>query len=235
MKRMMMISMLAVLTAVPSVAQYTRRPAPRPVTPTHSRPVTPVHRSHYAPISRHHSSIDSYFGLRIGLSVATVNADSHYLDGGTPTSGLNLGFTAGVQVAPATPLYLETGLSYVEKGGKGGPNDAFTYNMNYLEVPLLIKYQHNFDAVTSIQPFAGVYCAAGIGGKIKDQDYRQTYNSFSDDAFKRMDAGLRLGCGLQFDYLYAELGYDIGLSNVSHDDFDTAHTGCFFASIGVNF
>ena len=142
---------------------------------------------------------------------------------------------AGLQVAPATPLYLETGLSYIEKGGKGGLYDSYSYNMNYLEVPLLIKYQYNFDYETSIQPFVGVYGALGVSGKIKDQDQRQIYNSFADDAFKRLDGGLRIGCGLQYDYLYAELGYDFGLANVSRDDFDTAHTGCFFANIGINF
>ena len=227
MKRMIMISMLAVLTAVPSMAQYVRRP--------YSRPVTPYRSSYYADVPRHHSAICGYFGLRVGFGVATVNADDRYLDGDSPKAGLNIGVAAGVQLAPATPLYLETGLSYIEKGGKGGPNGSYSYGLNYLEVPFLIKYQHNFDRLTSIQPFAGVYCAAGVGGKIKEKDQRLTQSSFSDDAFKRFDGGVRIGCGLQFDHLYAELGYDIGLTNVSRDDFNTAHTGCFFANVGVNF
>ena len=134
MKRMMMISMLAVLTAVPSVAQYVRRP--------YSRPVAPSYRSHYTTTPRHRSALDGYFGLRIGLGVGTVNADDRYLDGGSPKAGLNVGMVAGLQLAPATPLYLETGLSYIEKGGKGGPYDAYNYSLNYLEVPLLVKYQH---------------------------------------------------------------------------------------------
>ena len=221
---MMMITMLAVLTAVPSVAQYVRH--------RHVRPVTVAPRSYYDNGYRHHSIVDSYFGFRIGMGVATVNADDRYLDGGSPKTGLNVGFVAGIQAAPATPIYLETGLSYVEKGGKNG---AYSYNMNYLEVPLLMKYQHNFDRLTSIQPFVGVYCAAGIGGNIKEQDRRLSYSSFADDAFRRFDGGIRLGCGLQFDHLYAEVGYDIGLANVSRDDFNTAHTGCFFANVGVNF
>ncbi len=227
MKRMMMILMLAALTAVPSVAQYVRRP--------YGRPVPPRHRSYYADAPRTRSAVGGYFGLRIGLDVATVNADDRFLDGDSPKAGLGIGFAAGLQVAPATPVYLETGLSYVEKGGKGGTGGSYTYSMNYLEVPFLVKYQHNFDRLTSIQPFAGVYCATGISGKIKEKDCRQTQSTFSDDAFKRFDGGLRLGCGLQFDHLYAELGYDIGLANVSHDDFNTAHTGCFFANVGVNF
>jgi hypothetical protein len=167
--------------------------------------------------------------------VATVNADDPFLDGGSPKAGFNVGVVAGLQVAPATPLYLETGLSYVEKGGKGGGRDSYTYTMNYLEVPLLVKYQHNLDYETSIQPFIGVYGALGVSGKIRAQDQRLLYNAFAEDAFRRLDGGLRIGCGLEFDLLYAEVGYDIGLSNVSHDDFDTAHTGYFYANIGMNF
>ena len=224
MKRIMMITMLAVLTAVPSVAQYVRRP--------YTRPVPPSYRSHYTPVSRSRSAIDGYLGLRIGLGVATVNADDRFLDGGSPKAGLSLGLVGGLQLAPATPLYLETGLSYTEKGGKNG---TYSYNMNYLEVPLLVKYQHNFDPLTSIQPVVGVYCSAGVSGKIKEKNERRSFSAFSDDAFRRFDGGLRLGCGLQFDHLYAELGYDIGLANVSRDDFSQAHTGCFFANVGVNF
>lgn len=235
MKRMMMISMLAVLTAVPSVAQYTRRPVPRPSAPTYSRPAAPRANGYYAPTTHRYAATDSYFGLRLGLGVATVNADNPYLDGGSPKAGFNVGVVAGLQVAPATPLYVETGLSYTEKGGKGGSRDSYTYTMNYLEVPLLVKYQYNLDHETSIQPFVGVYGALGVSGKIKAQDQRQLYNSFADDTFKRLDGGLRIGCGLEFDLLYAEVGYDFGLSNVSQDDFDAAHTGCFFANIGINF
>ena len=162
----MMITMLAVLTAVPSVAQYVRRP--------YTRPVPPSYRSHYTPAPRSRSAIDGYLGLRIGLGVATVNADDRFLDGGSPKAGLNLGVVGGLQLAPATPLYLETGLSYTEKGGKNG---TYSYNMNYLEVPLLVKYQHNLDPLTSIQPFVGVYCSAGVSGKIKEKNERRSFSA----------------------------------------------------------
>ena len=33
----------------------------------------------------------------------------------------------------------------------------------------------------------------------------------------------------------AEMGYDFGLANTSHDYFDTSHTGTLFTTIGVNF
>lgn len=40
---------------------------------------------------------------------------------------------------------------------------------------------------------------------------------------------------MQFDLLYAEVGYDIGLSNISQDYFDSTRTGSLFATVGVNF
>lgn len=229
MKRIMMISVMAILTVLPVTAQYPRSRYGRPL------PQRSAYSGSYQPRS-YQRTTDVYYGLRLGLGVATVSSDDRYLDGGSPKVGLGLGVVAGFQLAPATPVFFETGVLYTEKGGKGSyGGHTFTYNMDYLEVPLLMKYQHNFDRLTSIQPFAGVYASVGVGGKIKDFNERQAYSSFDDEGFKRWDAGLRLGCGLQFDHLYAEVGYDLGLANVSHDYFDTAHTGCFFANIGVNF
>ena len=77
--------------------------------------------------------------------------------------------------------------------------------------------------------------SVGVGGKIKDFGMRQAFSSFDDDAFKRFDGGIRIGCGIQYDFLYAEMGYDFGLANISHDYFDTSHTGTLFTTIGVNF
>ena len=73
--------------------------------------------------------------------------------------------------------------------------------------------------------------------KIKDFDERAAYNSFSDSpySFRRMDAGLRTGCGLQIDMFYAELSYDLGLANICKDDFDTSKNGALMLSLGVNF
>ena len=203
------------------------------------RPRTPYARSYnrtVRPVSVHRSLTNSYYGLRIGASFSTVNSDDRYLDGGSARSGLNVGAVAGFQIAPLAPIYFETGLSYIEKGGKGSCDGArFTYNLDYLEMPLVLKYDYRVDGMLSIQPFLGGYVAAGIGGKIKDFGHRQAYSSFDDEGFKRFDAGIKVGCGVQYNFLYAELGYDFGLSNISQDYFDTSRTGSLFATVGVNF
>ena len=225
MKRIM-IAMLSLMLTLPMMAQYGR---PRNYGSTYGR-------SSYSRPTYRHNPVNSYVGFRIGGAFSTVNSDDKYLDGGTMRSGLNVGVVAGFQVAPHAPIYFETGLSYVEKGGKGSYDGSkFTYNLDYLEVPLLLKYDCRVDRDLSIQPFIGGYLAAGVGGKIKDFGHRQAYSSFDDDAFQRFDGGIKLGCGVQFNYLYAELGYDIGLANISRDYFDDAHTGSLFATIGINF
>ena len=220
MKRMM-IAMLSLALTIPALAQYVR---PR----YYSRA---VYRDYREPIA-----LDVYYGLRLGGSFATVRSDDKYLHGGSMKAGLNVGAVAGFQLGYRSPVYFETGVYYIEKGGEGRYDDAkFTYNLNYLEVPLLMKFRIGVDRGFSIQPFAGGYLSAGVGGQIKDFGHRQAFGSFSKEGFKRFDGGLRLGCGMQIDMFYAEVGYDIGLSNISQDYFDNTRTGSLFATIGVNF
>lgn len=182
---------------------------------------------------------DSYFGMRVGLGLATVSSDSHYLDGGKAKAGLNVGFVAGMQLVPNTPLYVESGLYYTEKGGKKKDGaDNFTYNLNYLEVPLLFKYKIYTSSDFTIEPFLGGYVSCGVGGKIKDYEYKTSYSSFGDkydDNFRRFDAGVKVGCGLGFDIFYVGASYDFGLANVGKDSFHDSSTGCFNLDFGLNF
>lgn len=242
MKRIIIITISSVLFAVGTTAQTryrgpVRRTVPVRSVPVRPRPVPPA--SYYAQHGTVRpcgfNSIDVYYGFRLGMGVSTVLSDDRRLDGGSAKTGVNLGFVGGIQLEPSTPIYFETGLLYASKGGKGDYNGPFTYSLNYLEVPFVLKYQYHFDRLTSIQPFAGVFGALGVSGKIKEFDQRVAYSAFDDDGFRRLDGGLRFGCGLQFDHLYAEIGYDLGLANISRDFFDSSHTGSFFANIGVNF
>lgn len=188
-----------------------------------------------------------YYGLRLGLGLTSVNSDNRELDGGSLQAGLNLGGVIGFQLSPEYPVYLESGLMYMEKGGKGtnyttsATNTTtykagkFTYSLNYLELPILVKYVYDVDGEMSIQPFVGGYFAVGISGKMKNYANRESKSSFSSDYFKRFDGGLRLGCGFQYQVLYGEVAYEYGLANIARDEFESAHNGDFMINIGVNF
>ena len=68
---------------------------------------------------------------------------------------------------------------------------------------------------------------------MKEYAIRESHSSFDD--VNRFDAGLRVGCGAEFKMVYAELGFDFGLANISKNDFASTHTRNFFINVGVNF
>lgn len=71
-----------------------------------------------------------YYGARLGLSASGVT------DAGSK-AGLTLGGVVGLRLSDSAPVFIESGLAYTQRGGK---KDGFTTNLNYLEIPILIKY-----------------------------------------------------------------------------------------------
>lgn len=227
----LMAALLCFLTVLPALAQ---RPRSRYTPPSPQRGGTyrSSHRSYgYAP--------NTYFGLRFGLSASHVSSDAPDLSSNSSKSGLNAGAVVGIQLSPQMPLFFETGLEYTEKGGKGKLNgDKFSYGLHYLEVPLVLKYSAYVAPGTAVEPFLGGYLAGGIGGKVKDYREREAYSSYSNNYganFKRFDGGIRVGCGFAWEMLYAEAGYDFGLTNIGDNAFDDTHNGALFVNIGLNF
>lgn len=179
---------------------------------------------------------DLYYGLRLGPSFSTVNSDDKALDGGSSQTGLNIGAIIGLGLSSETPIFLESGIYYIEKGGKSTyEGKKMTYDLNYIEIPILVKYIIDIDGDFSVQPFLGGYLSCGVGGKIKNYGDRIAESSFSKHYFQRFDGGLRFGCGFAYDMFYADLSYDLGLSNISHDEFDTSRNRCLMLNFGVNF
>ena len=141
-----------------------------------------------------HNYGSPYYGFRIGPAFTFVNSDDSRLDGGDWQTGLNVGVVAGIPLTDSAPLYLETGLSYIEKGGKKDLPEGkkMTYDLNYLEIPAVLKYKYEVDDHFSIQPQVGGYFAIGVGGKIKNFAEREAESSFKDANFRRLDGGIRI-------------------------------------------
>ena len=219
------------LASMPANAQMRPRRGYTPPAPRYGVRPSPSRSYGYAP--------NVYYGFRFGLSASHINSDAPSLDGSTSKTGLNVGAVVGIQLAPHAPMFFETGLTYSEKGGKGKlSGDKFSIGLNYLEVPLVLKYSAQIAPATAVEPFVGGYLACGVGGKVKDYGAREAFSSFDDRYganFKRFDGGVRVGCGLAWEMLYAEAGYDFGLSNIGDNAFDDTHNGAFFLNVGVNF
>ena len=175
-----------------------------------------------------------YYGIRLGMNMATLTGDAPDL--GTKI-GLNFGGTVGLRLSDTTPVFLESGLYYT---GSGASKDKTTISLNYLEIPILIKYGVQVTDDIALLPFVGPTFRYGLfGGKWKTSGAGKT-DSFGDGKFKRADMGIKLGCGAEYNKLYLELGYQFGITNIAdwallNGDDASAHNGALFINLGVNF
>ena len=191
-----------------------------------------------------HSNVEQYYGVRLGYNLAAINSSDATADMNS-YGGFTFGAVYGLQLANSTPLWLEGGLFYSEKGGKNQDFPSINKENNkeyfqkkttrliYLQVPIVIKYAFDVADDFYIQPFLGGYLAVGLGGKTKLYDDKHSYDSFDD--YNRLDGGIRLGCGVEYQMIYAEMGFDFGIANIHDNDFVSARNQNFFVNIGVNF
>ena len=191
-----------------------------------------------------HSNVEQYYGVRLGYNLASISSSDANIDMNT-YGGWSFGGVYGLQLANSTPLWLEAGVFYSEKGGK--TNDAsyidevtkkehfqkMTTRLIYLQAPIVVKYAFDVADDFYVEPFLGGYLALGIGGKTKLYSQEHSYDSF--DNFNRFDGGLRIGCGAEYQMIYAELGFDFGIADINDNSFVSARNQSFFINVGVNF
>lgn len=177
-----------------------------------------------------------YYGARIGLTVASITGDDFIVDGSK--TGLTLGGVLGARLSDSTPIFLESGLYYTERGAS--KNNNIKASLTYLELPILIKYGIQVSDQIAVLPYLGPYFSFGIAGKTKySYDIAGTTFEYSEssyeDNFNHLDMGIKLGCGFEYQMLYLEAGYQIGLANIAKADNATLHGNAFFVNLGVNF
>jgi len=169
-----------------------------------------------------------YWGVRFGMNFSKITGDVKTDKG---RNGMVLGGVVGLRVSESTPVFLESGLYYTERGGKNlkynNTDLAPKGHLNYLEIPALIKYGISTENDIAILPFIGPTFAMGVSGSYK--------------YLKHPEMGIKIGCGVEWSNLYAEIGYQIGVTNIADGD-DIAgakdlssHGHALCVNIGVNF
>ncbi len=191
-----------------------------------------------------------YYGIRLGITAASISSsDADFKDLNSKV-GMTLGGVIGLRCSKTTPIFLESGLYYTQRGGKGDITKKWqgyetptkrgaTANINYLEIPILIKYGIQAGDNIAILPYVGPYFAMAIAGDTKldaiGELPSEKPSSFDSGYFNRPDMGFKLGCGLEYNNLYVEVGYQFGVANIADGDDVTAHGNAFIANFGVNF
>lgn len=174
-----------------------------------------------------------YWGVRFGLTGATLTGD---LDMGMKT-GMTLAGVVGLRASDSTPVFLESGLYYTERGGKDGKARV---GYNNLEIPIIVKYGIKATDEIALLPFIGPYFSYAFSGKTKIEKDGATVSVGTFDekkwtGLKRPNMGFKIGCGAEYNKLYLEVGYQLGITNQSKDDDLSVHSNALFVNFGVNF
>lgn len=174
-----------------------------------------------------------YYGIRLGINFAGIGGDYVDLDS---KAGLNMASVVGLRLSDTTPVFLESGLYYTERGAKKKKSKI---SLTYFELPVLIKYGIQVSDDIAVLPYLGPYFSLGIAGKEKYPAVgdEASYNRSSFKHFKRGDMGIKIGCGAEYNKIYAELGYQFGIANIAKEnEHDLEATGhALYMNIGVNF
>lgn len=193
---------------------------------------------------------DLYYGFRLGCNTSSIRFSNNAIEENSITA-MNFGFIAGFPLGNSSVIF-EPGILYSVKGGKlrdtSVKSEVF---MHGIEIPLVLKYDIELPTFSSmsLQPFFGGFFNLGMGGKIKCDNAieHKKFKTYAD-RYKRLDAGMRMGCGLNLEFFYLELAYDLGLADLGTDSRafcdiypsfndwdDKVRTGNLSISFGVNF
>ena len=189
-----------------------------------------------------------YWGVRFGMTAASLSGD---LDASSKV-GMTLAGIVGLRPSDNTPVFIESGLYYTERGGKNGtydvekraPKGSVTrVGYNLLEIPLTIKYGLKVSDEIAVLPFFGPYFSYAISGKTKQTELGKTESesvgTFDEKkachgGLNRASMGLKLGVGAEYNKIYLELGYQFGITNIAKEENFSGRSNAFFANIGVN-
>ena len=151
--------------------------------------------------------------------------------------GFHVGVGADFELAPNVAL--QTGLFYSAKGAKFTDTDEgdlidANVTANYLQLPVHVAYKIDVTPGTKVVLHAGPYIAYGIGGKMKAGSL--SIDTFDKDfGFKPIDVGVGLGVGAEFGPILVDLGWDMGLTDISRASNGNVKNQNAYLSLGYKF
>lgn len=177
-------------------------------------------------------------GVKGGVNMSNFYGDS--FDDKDVKIGFNVGLLLDYDFR--YDMGIQTGLFFTTKGSKPtydfpiiGEVEGATFNANYLQLPVHYAYKLDVSPGTRIVFHGGPYAAYGIGGKITF-DGNDLADTFGDDGLlKPFDFGLGVGVGAEFGQFIVDLGWDMGLIDISDIDALEYKNQNAYLSIGYKF
>lgn len=165
----------------------------------------------------------TYFDLMVNVVSTNVNygeLNSTLADYRKSANRIQAGVSFQAGITPHFSLVSE--LYFMQKGGKLKANNPLNGGessllLNSIELPILARLH-----IGKFYMNAGPSIAYNLGGnsKIADQSTQLSFNG-SLDGFKRWEAGVQMGGGIEFPFKQKRIALDIrynhGLTNVAND------------------
>jgi len=168
-------------------------------------------------------------GITGGLKAGMNNANLH----GDDVEGFGyeskMGFCAGgfISFKVANIVAIQPEVLYTQKGAKWeivGMTWKDTYNLNYLEIPVLLKVIMPIQGMIKPHLFVGPYFAYNLTAKTKTEHNGYSEEIDVDEEVKDSDFGAVFGGGIDFGLpagkIVFDARYSLGLTTIDEEGFD---------------
>jgi hypothetical protein len=152
------------------------------------------------------ASAQIQFGLKAGANFATLAGN------GSEGESTKVDFHGGgfARIPLVNSFFLQPELVYSRQGAKATSDGiVFNINQNYLNIPVLAKYQHSSGLYGETGPQLGFLLAANVSAQGSSQDVKSSYKS--------TDFSWAFGVGYKIPLISAGIDarYNLGLSNIA--------------------
>ena len=166
----------------------------------------------------------TYLDLMINVVSTNLNyggANNSLADYKKSNNGIQAGVSFQAGITPGFSIVSE--LYFMRKGGKLKPNNPLTttessLRLNTIELPVLARFHFGKFYMNAGPSFA--YNLSG-SRKIKDVSTKLSFAN-SIEGFKRFDAGVQMGGGVEFPFkqrrIALDIRYNYGLTNIAYNN-----------------
>lgn len=177
-------------------------------------------------------------GGRLGLNMANIS-QKDIKDNGARI-GLHIG---GMMQFPLEQnILIQPELLYSMKGMKQDKPDGTTWAMDYLEFPVIVKYDYVIPNLR-VQPYIGPSFGLLLSAKTKWERNFEWVTADFKDYTNDLDVGLNIGADVVFmknilpdlPILMLGMRYNIGLTNASKDPLPDFYNRTFMINLGFLF
>jgi hypothetical protein len=159
------------------------------------------------------------YGAKAGVTLATVSEDPE----GLSRWGYRVGLAVGGYVALplGSRLAIQAEGLFNQKGARADDEGLVTtLKLDYVEVPVLVKYAVTHGGARSIHVFGGPSIAFKVRSRATASFGDTTIDTDEDENIENVDVGIAAGAGIDFGRWSVDGRYTFGLSNLVKSEAD---------------